>query len=298
MDLRRGLASLALFTSITAPLSAQRTIGPSVLSLPSGPRSLALGGVGVTSRDDEVLFFNPGQLAVASGFSASGEHYSTDASGSAMSAVTRFNGGGVAIGMRSANANSAVVVSPGTPGSFVPDVVATSLEASVGLAQVVKGIRVGAAAKYVEESATPVRLQSGLLDLGAAKQMFGQYTVGAAVQNLGRDLHPQGATVELPRTATLGVSRGGPLGEFDLYGTAAVAYTRDKQISPAGGLEVGYSWLNGYNIAVRAGGRRATPTERGFTAGAGFTMDRLSIDYALETLPDNRIGHRVGLRIR
>jgi hypothetical protein len=27
-------------------------------------------------------------------------------------------------------------------------------------------------------------------------------------------------------------------------------------------------------------------------------MDRLSIDYALETLSRNRVGHRIGLRIR
>ncbi len=115
--------------------------------------------------------------------------------------------------------------------------------------------------------------------------MFGSYTVGAVVQNLGQDADlPGPVEAELPRQATLGVSRGGPVGEFDLFGTAAVSWVRSNTLAPAGGLEVNYSWLSGYNIALRAGARRPLPGQEAFTAGAGFTVDRLSIDYALETL--------------
>jgi hypothetical protein len=175
----------------------------------------------------------------------------------------------------------------------------TSLEASVGLAQVVKGIRVGGAVKYAEQDLGFSRVQRGLLDIGVAKQVFGSYTVGAAVQNLGQDADlPGPIEAELPRQATLGVSRGGPVGEFDLFGTAAVSWVRSNTLVPAGGLEVNYSWLSGYNIALRAGARRPLFGEEAFTAGAGFTMDRLSIDYALETLSGGRVGNRLGLRIR
>ena len=102
----------------------------------------------------------------------------------------------------------------------------------------------------------------------------------------------------LPRTATVGVSRGGQLGEFDWFATTAVSWIRTNTLSPAGGLEMNYSWLSGYNIALRVGARRPLPGEDAVTAGAGFTMDRLSIDYALETLSGGRIGNRIGLRIR
>lgn len=294
MNVCRCLISASLLALPVASLRAQHVFGPPVLEQPAGPRTLAMGGVGVASRDDDVLFLNPAQLVVANGFSASGERYSADASGSAMSAVTRFNGGGAALGMRTNNFNARFSTVSGTPGVLT----ATSLEGSLGFAQAVKGIRVGGALKYAEENLGSSRVEGGLVDLGLAKQVFGSYTVGAVVQNLGRDMTDGPTTIEVPTTTTIGVSRGAPLGEFDLLGTAAVTWRRGSVFSPAGGLEVNYSWLSGYNIAIRAGGRRPLPGEKAITAGAGFTMDRLSIDYALEAFTGNQLGHRIGLRIR
>ena len=73
--------------------------------------------------------------------------------------------------------------------------------------------------------------------------------------------------------------------------TAAVSVLRNEWVVPSGGAEVGYSWLDGYSIALRAGRDVARcAARRRFTAGAGFNMDRLSIDYALETL--SRLAHR------
>jgi len=300
MNFRSAVPAFALLPAPWLAVVAQpRPILPVVLTLPAGPRTLALGDVGVTSRDDEVIFFNPAQLVVANGFSTSGERYGAGSSGAALSAVTRFNGGGVAIGVRTQSTDAALISGPGIPAGFEQTLVQSSLEASIGLAQVYKGIRFGAAAKYAEQDLGFSRLQRGLIDLGVAKQVFGSYTVGAVVQNLGQDADlPGPIEVELPRQATLGISRGGPVGEFDLFGTAAVSWVRTNTLAPAGGLEVSYSWLNGYNIAIRAGARRPLFGEDAFTAGAGFTMDRLSIDYALETLSGGRIGNRLGLRIR
>jgi hypothetical protein len=301
MNLRSAVPAFALFLAPWLAATAQpRAILPVVLTLPAGPRTLALGDVGVTSRDDEVIFFNPAQLVVATGFSTSGERYQAGSSGGALSAVTRFNGGGVAIGMRTNSIDGLGVLGSTLGGSAAQNgFTQTSLEASAGIAQVVKGIRVGGAVKYAEQDLGFSRVQRGLLDLGVAKQVFGSYTVGAAVQNLGQDADlPGPIEAELPRQATLGISRGGPVGEFDLFGTAAVSWVRSNTLVPAGGLEVNYSWLSGYNIALRAGARRPLFGEEAFTAGAGFTMDRLSIDYALETLSGGRVGNRLGLRIR
>jgi hypothetical protein len=300
MNLRSASPALALVLTPWLAIDAQpRAIVPVVLTLPSGPRTLALGDVGVTSRDDEVIFFNPAQLVIANGFSTSGERYASGSSGAALSAVTRFNGGGVALGMRTQSAGGDFISSPGTPPGFVQSVVSSSLELSVGVAQAFKGIRFGVAGKYAEQEDGASRLERGLVDLGVSKVVFGSYTVGAVVQNLGKDADlPGPVEAELPRQATLGVSRGGPVGEFDLFGTAAVSWVRSNTLAPAGGLEVNYSWLSGYNIALRAGARRPLPGEEAFTAGAGFTMDRLSIDYALETLSGGRVGNRLGLRIR
>ena len=317
MNLLRKAFLLALSVAPFRTMAAQTPLGPIVLVLPASARTLALGGVGVTSRDDDALFFNPAQLVVANGYSVSAERFSSDVALSALSAVTRFNGGGIGIGMRMANyylpgSGNAILGSPATiPLLFEPSATpATSVEASAGIAQVVKGWRVGFAAKVAQDEDLSSRFVRGLLDVGVSKQMFGSYTVGAAVQNIGEDfsrefISPGGfsaspitQTIELPRTATVGVSRGGQLGEFDWFATGQVAWWRTNTLAPAGGLEMNYSWLSGYNIALRVGARRPLPGEDAVTAGAGFTMDRLSIDYALETLSGGRIGNRIGLRIR
>jgi hypothetical protein len=317
MTRRRSLIVLS-FVLPVAGAGAQLVtpVAPIVLELPAGPRSLALGDVGVTSRDDEVLFFNPAQLAVASGFSSSVERFSNAATLGAFSAVTRFNGGGIGVGVRFVNYSVPQIDDP-TFGGVTLGGVSTllapgnlpvnSLEASAGIAQVFKGWRVGAAAKWAQDGAFIFPIGHPMLDLGVARQVFNSYTVGASVQNLGEDyderVAPTGTgfsrvQAQLPRQATIGASRAESVGEFDLFATAAVSWLRTNTLAPAGGLEVNYSWLSGYNIALRAGARRPLPGEEAFTAGAGFTMDRLSIDYALETLSGGRIGNRIGLRVR
>ena len=85
---------------------------------------------------------------------------------------------------------------------------------------------------------------------------------------------------------------------YDVMVTGAVSLLRDDFVQPSGGIEMNYSWLSGYNIALRAGARRSAVGEDPFTGGAGFTMDRLSIDYGFEMLSDKRLGHRIGLRVR
>src|SRR5262245_13451476 len=100
MNLLRRVALVGLIASPVGTAASQTPLGPIVLVLPASARTLALGGVGVTSRDDDALFFNPAQLVVANGYSVSAERFSSDVALSALSAVTRFNGGGIGIGMR------------------------------------------------------------------------------------------------------------------------------------------------------------------------------------------------------
>jgi hypothetical protein len=320
----------AFAAALTAPLSvlAQRAdnggpYAPIVLLLPSGPRTLAMGNTGVAGRDDDVLFFNPAQLAIARGFSASAERYSPNSGGGALSAVTRFSTGGIAVGMRMVDYQLPLNTYPADRGTMLGDgpAAGTSVEASVGLAQVIKSVRIGVAAKYVEDNVPAIRVGRAAADIGVAKDLFRFYTFGLAVQNIGSSMtvpctiaHQVAAgthdclpsevpsngltSARLPLRTTLGVATARPLGEFDVVATAAVSALRMGWLGVSGGTEVGYSWLDGYSIALRAGGRRPLPGEAPFTAGAGFNMDRLSIDYALETLAGSRVGHRIGLRIR
>lgn len=323
----------ALFTSLLTALldptlaSAQRIAGgpyaPVVLFLPANTRLLAFGNTGVASRDDP-LFYNPAQLVVGRGVSASFERFSSTSAGGSFSSITQFHGGGIGVGMSMVDydaPNDLFPVDRSTllakgPGGGTP------IEAAVGIGQVIKGLRIGAAAKYVEENVPAQHVGRAALDLGVSRDFYRFYTVGLVVQNLGSSMDvpcslipvseqdrcvgpddgpappSQTTEVRLPLRTTLGASTSRALGELDVSATAALSLIRSNFLIPSGGAEVSYSWLDGYDIALRAGGRRPVPGEGGFTAGAGFTMDRLTIDYALETLAGSRVGHRVGLRIR
>ena len=317
LSLRRAVLAAAVLFS--RPLVAQVSTAaggpyaPLILLLPSGPRTLAVGNTGVAGRDDDVIFFNPAQLVIARGFSGSIERYSATSAGGALSAVTRFNTGGIAIGMRMVNYETPLDVYPLDRGVMLnpADGNGTSLEATVGVGQLIKGYRVGLAGKYVEDNVPARRVSNGALDLGVSKDFFGPYTFALAVQNIGPSpevpcatarpcdvVPPVLAPVRLPLRTTLGAQTQRGVGQFDLMATAAVWMLRADWVGASGGAELGYSWLDGYSVALRAGARSTMPGEAAFTAGAGFTMDRLSIDYAAEALTGSRWGQRIGLRVR
>jgi hypothetical protein len=297
MTFRRlaALAGLVLPGALAAQAGPR---APVILQLPAGARTLGLGNIGAVLRDDDVIFFNPAQLVNATGFSVSGEWLSSTAGTGALSAVTRFNGGGIGIGMRMANYELPAGTYPATRHTMLDpgESAGASMEATIGIAQSIKGIRVGIAAKYAEDVVSSVRLSRPLVDVGLSKDLF-RMTLGLVVQNIGRDFgsdQPAG----LPVRTTFAVGHGRQLGPVDIVAVGAVSLLRDEYVQPAGGLEVNYSWLNGYTLAVRGGVRRSTVGEEPLTLGAGYTMDRITVDYALETLSNQRVGHRFGIRVR
>ena len=320
LSLPRAVLTAALLSS--RPLVAQVSTAaggpyaPLILLLPSGPRTLAVGNTGVAGRDDDVIFFNPAQLVIARGFSGSIERYSATSAGGALSAVTRFNTGGIAIGMRMADYETPTNLYPPNRATMLNAAPGngTSLEATVGVGQVIKGVRVGLAGKYIEDNVPAIRASGGALDLGVSKDFFGPYTFALAVQNIGAStdvpcsiavgcvMPPGGveptASIPMPLRTTFGVQTQRAVRQLDLMATASIWMLRANWVGASGGAELGYSWLDGYSIALRAGARSTMPGEAAFTAGAGFTMDRLSIDYAAEALTGSRFGQRIGLRVR
>jgi hypothetical protein len=326
LPLRREVVAIALLWPLSLVAQGSSNGGPYapvILLLPSGPRTLAVGNTGVAGRDDDVLFFNPAQLVIARGFSGSIERYSATSAGGALSAVTRLSTGGIAIGMRMVDYETPTNLYPINRGAMLQPAPGngTSLEAVVGVGQLIKGYRVGLAGKYVEDNTPAFRLSRGAVDLGVSKDFFGPYTFALAIQNLGASTTipcavavapasgtciatpgfpppPQFTSVRLPLRTTVGVQTQRAVKQIDLMATAAVFMLRADWVGASGGVEAGYSWLDGYSIALRAGARSTMPGEAAFTGGAGFTMDRLSIDYALEALTGSRFGQRFGLRIR
>lgn len=303
--LRAALLSAMVIPSVVT--AQTENVGPLILRLSSSARALAMGNVAVTGRDDDVLFYNPAQLVAARGMSLSAEQYSSTARTGALSSVVRFNTGGIAVGATIAEFDTPLASGPPARDVLVSggSVHASTASLVVGVGQVFKSTRFGVAAKLVEDRIGPARSTLGVFDAGLGRDFFG-YSFGLAVQNIGQTFEPSVPSgsgfaafkTKAPLRATFGASRGWFFNSFDLAATAAVSTLRDGFVVPAGGVEVGWGWLDGYNVLLRAGARRPEPGEGAMTAGAGFTMDRLSVDYALETLAGSRVAHRIGLRIR
>lgn len=306
-------AFLALFAG---RLSAQCL--PLRLPIGASTRGVAMGDVNTAGRDDDVIFYGPAQLAVARGTSASVERYSDRLVGGALSTVSRISSLGVGIGaqvIEGRNDAQCNVVSLGPSGAFVfspaPRNV-TRMLAVLGGAGTFKRFRLGASAKYAGAQAGDERASRLMFDAGVSRDVsvlgdFIPLTVALAVQNIGTSAAD---TVQLntPLRAALGLASGGPVGPLDLGVAAQLAVERNDTLNlfkhgrMIGGLgvELGYTWLDGYNIAVRLGERVApTRTELShFTFGAGLTLDRVTIDYAGEGRIGPGFAHRIGVRLR
>ena len=301
-------SALLLMTFMPTRAEAQaRPFLPVVLRVPMSTRMLALGDAGVAGRDDDVVFYDPAQVAVARGTSVSGERYSSSTSGGALSTVMRLASGGVALGASWVTYETPTAAYPGSRADFASGSGVgrgTSMLATLAIAQTYKKFHVGVAGKYLADARTAE--MSGLVaDVGISRDVsaFGTpLTAAIAAQNIGPDFgalpaNPN-APQHVPTRYVAGAAGGWPVGLLDLGLAAQVSVMNYGFVAPAGGVELGYSWLDGYSVTGRVGARRPEDGVKPLTAGVGFQWDRLTIDYALETLDRGRAGHRVGLRIR
>ena len=313
---RRILTTALLLTSLSAPALAQAPpVGPLVLRLPSTPRTAALGNAWVAGRDQEVLFYNPAQLIGA----RQGLDLSITRHGSAGTATTL--GSVYAAGKWSLTLGWGVQyvdfsTSPATPYPYASDVLMSSGDAAgssaliaVGGAITYKGLRIGAAGKYALDrvsmpavgagslNPTPINHGAMMLDIGVSRTLLGG-TAAASMQNMGNDPEEDGIQVTLPKQLLVGWSRTQGAGPLDLgmYGQVTV---REGWTAPGGGVELGYSWLEGYNVALRVGARRTeSPSEHPLALGAAFTADRVTIEYAVQFFDGGRAANGVTIRWR
>jgi hypothetical protein len=268
-------------------------------------------------RDDDVIFYGPAQLAVARGTSVAAERFFDGLGSGTLSSSARIATGGVGVGAQIVEGRN---VDPCTTLTFLPGGVALLAPAPrnltrslivVGAAQTFKRIHYGASAKFASEQADAQKTSRFLVDLGVSRDFtlsdFIPLTVALAVQNIGTSAAD---TVQLvtPLRAALGLGAGGPWGPLDVAIAAQLAVEQYDTVSVfhhgqfTGGIgtELGYSWLDGYNFAIRVGGR-VPPTGilnlRHFTFGAGLVLDRISIDYAGEDMVTG-VAQRIGIRIR
>lgn len=274
--------------------------GPVVLQLPSSARTAALAGAWVAGRDHDVIFHNPAQLV---GNTRAGVDLSLIRYGPA--STSKSLASSVAAGKWSATLGWGVQLvdfdrdAAGYPRAV--DVLlgdapsnGTGALLAVGGAIVFKGFRAGIAGKYLAE----LDQHALVADVGVARNQLGG-VLAFAVQNLGGgSADDDEANADIPTQFTYGYSLSRPAGVLDVGLFTQVTH-RDGWAAPAAGVEVGYGWIEGFNVVLRAGIRRPErDVQQPVTLGAGITGDRLTIEYAVQFFDGGRAANGVTVRWR
>lgn len=307
---------LVLTTCVPIPALAQAPpAGPLLLILPATPRTAALGNAWVAGRDQDVLFYNPAQLIGArTGLDFSITRHECNGTTATLGSVYTAGKWSLTLGWGAQLANYST--DPGAAYPFTPDVLLTKGSASgtsslvaVGGAIVYKGFRIGAAGKYASDR---LSIPSGVIDvtgrgsfshdvfvadIGVARNIVGG--VGAlSVQNLGGSSKEDGTGITAPKQMLMGWSMSRAAGPLDLVLVSQLT-VRDDWAAPAAGVEVGYSWIEGHFVSIRAGIRRPeSGPEHPFSLGAAFTMDRLTLEYGVQFFEGGRAANGVTIRWR
>lgn len=302
--MRRLFATIPMLLLVATAATAQERTGPVVLRVPASAWALALGnGVTAIRGPSEMLFYNPSALAQSTGSGLSLQRWGGAATAASLSHAVTSSGWGIGVGVRYLDygAEPGVLPHPTELGAEGPGL-ASSLAATVGLARVVKGFRVGVAASYVEERHPGDRTGFGVLDVGAGRTM-GRFDLGLAVRNLGPDRVVEATAFETPLHAAIGVFyRPPPVGVFfDASALGEVRVDREGRVDASAGGELTWVPLEGWAVALRAAVRTVERVgdagARPFTAGLGVSLDRFSLDYALDPQRGG-VAHRLGVRMR
>lgn len=314
--MRRLLALVILALGVPVLAEAQAPpAGPLLLIIPATPRTAALGNAWVAGRDQEVLFYNPAQLIGArTGMDLSITRHGSEGTTATLGSVYAGGKWSMTLGWGVQFADFSV--SPTTPYPYSADVLlssgtasGSSLLAAVGGAITWKGFRFGAAGKYAADrvsmptntidAALTQPISHGVLvaDLGVARNSLGG-VLAFSFQNLGGSSNGDGTGIMAPKQALAGWSMSRQAGPLDLALYTQWTIREDWQAAGAG-IEVGYSWIEGYFVALRAGVRRPeSSVEQPFSFGAAFTADRLTIEYGVQFFEGGRAANGVTIRWR
>jgi hypothetical protein len=310
---RRSVPLLALALCLPSTAFAQAPpAGPLLLILPATPRTAALGNAWVAGRDQDVLFYNPAQLIGArQGLDLSVTRHGSRGTTAALGSVYAAGKWSLTLGWGVQFADFST--SPSTAYPFAPETLLSSGSAqgtssllAVGGAILFKGFRIGGAGKYATDrlslpigtiDRSPVNHGVLVADVGVARNLAGG-VAGFAFQNLGGSSNGDGTGIKAPKQALLGWSMTRVVGPIDVSVTSQLTL-RNDWTAPGAGVEVGYSWIEGYYVALRAGVRRPeSGPERPFSFGAAFTADRVTVEYGVQFFEGGRAANGVTIRWR
>jgi hypothetical protein len=262
-------------------------------------------------RDSDAIFYQPGLLHQASGFSGSLQRYGSPSTLVSFSAGGSWLSGGVALGVQhlSYGADTFGTLGGGGAPYLSSDVGSlrtnggtgvSELVVSAGYGRTLKGLQVGVVGKLVEQRFGPNKTATGAVDLGVSASP-GPVTLGVAFQNLGPDMDFFSEDVPLPLGLALGAStERAPVGPLDLAASGALSYRTDGELVPSAGLEVAYWPVTGRTFIGRIGFRHLPEEQSAWpvTFGGAFMGDDIILDYAYEGFDSGRGSHRFSVAWR
>lgn len=307
----RVAVALALGAAVAPSPARAQDAGPVALLLPVSAQTASQGNAGVAARDAYALFYNPAMIGAIPGVGLTVGTYANDArtiafvSGAAVGPAT-FGWGVHIVDFSTPRAATAYPFAPAAL-TYSGDADVTSAVAVLGGQSTWNRFRVGLAAKYAEEVVPRETASSGLLvvpsrgsaflaDVGVSHALW-TGTAGLAIQNIGHPYRLGAERYAVPTQAAIGWTVNSQWGPLDISYATQVLARRGGWVSPAGGVEVGWSWIEGYSIAGRVGARRTeTDAERPVEVGASINADRLSIGYGITMFRGSTAAHFVSLR--
>lgn len=304
--IRHCVSALFLTVTSAATVAAQADAGPMALRVPAGARTLSMANAGLMSNDADALFYNPALLFGARGMSVSMQRYGSFGTAGALANIVTVGSMNIGVGAQlldwSAQPLSyreitrlgatALGDSGGVP--------ASSIAVTLGIAKSIRGHRLGFSAKYVADRFAATQDGTLAFDVGMMGPSLGPGNMSFVVQNIGQGLRIGGAEGKLPTRAGAGWAGSKGFEKFDFGFQTQLTVDRDGFVRPAGGVELGYVPIEGVSLVARTGLRVPRESDESpVTGGVGITVDRISLDYAIEPFSGGRpVSHRLGLRIK
>ncbi len=192
--MKRHLIVFVLASIAPGRASAQSDgSAPLTLTLPASTRALGLGGAFVLSgATADGLFYNPALINTARGFGIDVQRYRSTATLGTLAVARALGSGGLAMGVQVLSfpvLGGTVVSVPDNAEALLQNgpIGAAEFVATLGYAQVIKGFRVGIAAKVIEQRIGNARDGTVGFDIGIVRRFVG-ITWGISGQNIGPGL--------------------------------------------------------------------------------------------------------------
>lgn len=303
---RHSVGALFLIGVCAGVVHAQADAGPMVLRIAASARTLSMANAGLKGNDADALFYNPALLFTARGMAVSVQRYGSFGTAGALANIVTLGSLNIGVGAQVLEWSALplsyreVTRLGATALGDSGGVPASSIAVTLGIAKSIRGHRLGFSAKYVADRFAAIQDGTLAFDVGMMGPSIGPGALSFVVQNIGQGLRIGGVEGKLPTRAGAGWSASNSLETFDIGAQAQVLVDRDGFVRPAVGGEIGYVPIDGVSFVARTGLRRPRESDESFaTGGLGITVDRFSLDYAIEPFLNGRsVSHRLGLRIK